>query len=73
MENVYVYLVKLPPHTNEMVVPCLNGYTIYIDERLDDIHRLKAYNHALEHIRNNDFEKDNVQEIEMRAHEGGNL
>lgn len=69
MENVYVYLVKLPPHVNEMVVPCINGYTVYIDETLDDAHRIAAYDHALKHIKNSDFDKSDVQQIEANAHE----
>lgn len=64
MDDVFVYFIKLPPCIDEIVVPCVHGYTVYIDVRLDDAHRLKAYEHALEHIRNNDFEKDDVQEIE---------
>ena len=67
MDNIYTYLVKLPPRIDEMVVPCLSGYTVYIDETLDTEHRLEAYEHALWHIRNNDFEKYDVQEIEMAA------
>lgn len=68
-DNVYVYLVELPYGINEMVTPCLHGYTIYINSRLDYEHQLKAYNHALYHIQNNDFEKDDVQRIEYEAHE----
>lgn len=69
MENVYVYLVKLPPRVNEMVVPCVGGYTVYIDETLDDAHRLAAYDHALKHISRNDFDRDDVQQIESDTHE----
>lgn len=34
MDNVYVYYVKFPEGIKEAVVPCLEGHTIYIDERL---------------------------------------
>lgn len=67
--DVYVYCVKLPFGIREMVTPCLEGYTVYIDERLDEAHRLEAYRHALEHIRRHDFEKNDVQQIESEAHE----
>ena len=47
---VYVYLVDMPPQTHEMVTPCADGYTVYIDASLDDKHRMEAYEHALRHI-----------------------
>lgn len=72
MADVYVYVVRLPGNIREMVVPCADdAYTIYISDRLDDEQRKEAYQHALLHIRNNDFEKFDVQEIEAEAHEGG--
>ena len=69
MDQIYVYFVKLPFRVNEMVTPCLEGYTVYIDERLDEAHRLEAYRHALEHINHHDFERADVQQIEADAHE----
>lgn len=68
MDDVFVYYVDLPSGINEMVTPCLDGYTIYIDARLDNKEREKAYRHALFHIQSNDFEEDDVQTIELRAH-----
>ena len=68
MDDIFVYFVPFPPTVHEMVTPCADGYTIYIADWLDEAHRIKAYEHALDHIRRNDFEKDNVQEIEMVAH-----
>lgn len=68
MDDIFVYFVPFPPTVHEMVTPCADGYTIYIADWLDEAHRIKAYEHALTHIRNNDFEKDNVQEIEIVAH-----
>ena len=71
-ENAYVYFTSLPDGINEMVVPCTDGYTIYIDESLNDDERLRAYKHALKHIDNRDFEggdEKSVQKIESEAHE----
>lgn len=70
MDDVFVYEVYLPGNINEMVTPCNDGYTLYIDKRLSDEKKLQAYLHALGHIQNNDFEKSDVQEIEMEAHGG---
>lgn len=69
MDEVYVYLVDLPSGINEMVTPCADGdYTVYLSARLDNAHRQRAYEHALKHIRNNDFQKTDVQQIEAEAH-----
>lgn len=54
----------------EMVVPNEDGsYTILINSRLTYASQLKAYEHAMRHINNNDFEKTDVQPIEYSAHE----
>lgn len=71
-DDVYVYLRDdLPYSIHEIVTPCINGYTVYINNKLDDSGKLEAYNHALEHIDNGDFDIDcakTVQEIEAVAH-----
>ncbi len=69
IEDVFVYLVDLPDGINEMVTPCRDGHTIYIDARLDLAHRQKAYEHAMWHIEHNDFQKADVQQIEAVAHQ----
>lgn len=68
MDEVYVYKVHMPSKTREMVVPCIDGYTIYINASLSRIEALEAYIHALGHISRNDFEKSDVQKIETEAH-----
>jgi hypothetical protein len=68
INDIYVYLVKLPEGISEMVAPSGTGYTIYIDERLNRESQLMAYRHALCHIEGSDFEKGgSVQEIETNA------
>jgi len=71
MDNTYVYMVGLPDSVNEMVLPCADGFTVYINEKLDDEKKLQAYCHALEHIKNNDWNNSDVQMIEAKAHENG--
>ena len=69
MDDVYVYFIQFESHkVHEFVVPCPDGYTVYIDEDLDQASREAAYAHAMEHIRAQDWEMDSVQEIEARAH-----
>ena len=67
-DDVFVYIVDLPDGVNEMVAPCATGYTIYIDDKLSPEGRREAYCHALHHIVNRDFEKSDVNEIEVEAH-----
>ena len=68
-DDVYVYLVDMP--VNEAVRPCGPfSYTVYINARLSQDGRVRAYRHALEHIRREDFEKEgNADTIEMEAHD----
>lgn len=68
MADTYTYLTDLPDGVNEMVCPCLDGFTIYINARLDHEHQQKAYRHALRHIERNDFEKEDVEMIETENH-----
>lgn len=67
-DDIYVYFISLPDKIHEVVLPCEDGYTVYIDINLDEKGRIDAYNHALRHVTNNDFEKEDVQEIEFDAH-----
>lgn len=70
MNNVYVYIVDLPDRVDEMVAPCIDGYTVYLSARLSYAGRVRAYHHAIRHIEDNDWEKPDVQQIEMEAHDG---
>lgn len=65
MEGIFTYLVDLPcwmgGHCN-----CNpdGSYSIFINARLGYEEQRKAYLHEMEHIKDNDFEKTNVSEIE---------
>lgn len=66
---VNVFLVNFPSHGNEMVVQNEDGsYTVLINAKLSQDGQLKAYQHALSHIANEDFEKSDIQNIEFQAH-----
>ena len=69
MEDIFVYLVDMPPKVKEAVIPCLGGYTIYIDRNLCEEARYAAFVHAVRHISGRDFEKDDVQQIEWTVHD----
>lgn len=70
MDNIYIYIVRLPAGINESVEPCLDGYTIYIEETLSQEAKLRSYNHAMDHIRYGDCFDDllSVSQKEFRAH-----
>ena len=68
MDDVFVYLIDMPSNIRESVVPCLDGYTIYINKDIAQSEQEKAYRHALKHIEHMDFEKHDVNTIESEAH-----
>ena len=69
MDDVFVYFAELPPHINEMITPCPDGYTVYISTRLSMDERVSTYMHAMSHIANGDFDREtSVQEIEFMRH-----
>lgn len=71
MTDVYVYVVNLPDHMHEMVTPSGDGYTVYLHAGDTAERQREAYVHAISHIMDLDFEKDNVEIIEHEAHKKG--
>lgn len=65
-----VEFVDLPPRVKGFVTQTFDDgedyYTIMINATLNREQQIKAFMHEIEHINNNDFDKDNVQEIESR-------
>lgn len=67
--NVIVVYLALPDGINEVLTPNGDGtYTIFISTQICEEKQRNAYAHALCHIRNNDFEKNDVNAIENDAH-----
>ena len=65
-----VYYVDFPTKVHEMVTLNEDGsYSIFINGRLSHAAQLKAYKHALNHIRNDDFYKpiDELNKFEREA------
>ena len=62
--------VRLVPNlsVNEMIAPCDCGYSVYIKDELPEDKKVEALYHAYMHTQCNDFSKDDIQEIETRAH-----
>lgn len=60
------------PNTKEkeMITENADGsYTIFINAKFSYATQLAAYEHALKHINNHDFEKSDVQAIEAITHQ----
>lgn len=68
MDEIYVYLVDLPNGIREMVAPCADGYTVYIDRNLSEPEKYAAYWHAVGHIERGDWDQIDVNQIEAEAH-----
>lgn len=68
MDNIFVYLEPLPDGITEMVTPCFDGYTVYLDPRQSYESMKDSYKHAISHIQNDDFDKMDVQDIEKKSH-----
>jgi hypothetical protein len=67
--DVNVFLIDFQAPGKEMVVSNEDGsYTVLINARLSQDERLNAYRHALGHISEEDFEKPDIQSIELQAH-----
>lgn len=69
MEEINIKLLnmdtKIPEH---LVKNSDDSYTIFINARLSRESQLKSYYHALRHIEKDDFYKEDVQQIEIDAH-----
>lgn len=60
--------------SKEMVTSNSDGsYTIFINAKFSYDTQLKAYEHAMKHIHENDFEKKDVQNIEFEAHSSAEI
>lgn len=69
MDDIFIYVVKLPCGVHEVVLPCADGYTIYLSEGDSRDRQVESYHHALKHIRGCDFGKSDVQRIEGETHD----
>lgn len=64
-ENIGVYFIDMDCCIDEQVISNSDGsYSIFINARLNYERQMLAYQHAIEHIMNDDFEKEYADEIE---------
>ena len=68
--DIIVKLINFPTTAKEAVTENEDGtYTVFINAKLTREKQLEAYMHALGHIMGSDFEKDNVDQVELMAHQ----
>lgn len=67
--SISYQIILMDMTVNEVVTENEDGsYTIFINSRMNYEKQMKAYLHAMKHIAGDDFQKDDVQSIEYRAH-----
>ncbi len=67
--DIYTQLINMDVLVGEQVIKNQDdSYTILLNSRLSHERQLECYLHAINHIRNNDFEKNNSDVIELDAH-----
>lgn len=69
MDDIFIYAVSLPAGVHEVVLPCADGYTIYLSEADSRERQIQSYYHAIRHITGNDWDKTDIQNIEGEAHD----
>lgn len=70
METINVILIDLDTMVGETI--CKNAddsFTVFINSRWSSEMQRKCFCHALDHIRNNDWEKDDADSIEGVRHD----
>ena len=69
MEDINVQILDMDTMVPEHLVKNADeSYTIFLNARVSQESHLKSYYHALRHIIENDFQKEDVQRIEIIAH-----
>ncbi|MDO4325145.1 MAG: hypothetical protein Q4E24_03765 [bacterium] len=64
-EDIGVHFLNMPTKVKEQVVFNEDGsFTIFINARLTYEQQMQAYQHALLHIMEHDFEKESADDIE---------
>lgn len=69
MGEINVQLLNMDTKIPEQLVKNEDdSYTIFLNARLSQESRLKSYYHALQHIKEHDFEKEDADKIEVQTH-----
>ena len=67
--TVITKLIDMPTHVKGHTVKNEDGsYSVFLNARMASNQIEKTYQHEIQHIKNGDFEKEQVQRIEAYAH-----
>jgi len=66
--NSKVIIADLPPAIRGFSVQEADFVTIVLNARLNHETQLKAYEHEIDHMRHDDFQKTDAQAVETAAH-----
>ena len=74
MNDIRVVLMDVDTMVGESIFKNADGgYTILLNSRWSTEEQHRCFEHALSHIRHNDWERFDVNEIERERHESGTL
>ena len=66
---INVVVMNMEHGIHEMIVANHDGsHTIFLNARDSNERRMESYCHALSHLKHDDFDKDDVQQIEADCH-----
>lgn len=69
MTDVYIYQIDMPRGFHEAVSPGWeDDCTVYVNSKDSIARRIKSVDHAIKHLKRDDFNKENVQQVEAEAH-----
>ena len=69
LDDINVQLLNMDTKIPEQLVKNEDdSYTIFLNTKLSHENQLKSYYHALRHIQEQDFEKEDADKIEHQAH-----
>lgn len=69
LDNVFVHFIDMDLGIKEQVTANSDGsYSIFLNSRFGYEEHLKSYIHAVTHIINQDFSKEDADKIERAAH-----
>lgn len=64
-EDIGVYLMDMDTGIDEQIIDNSDGsFTIFINSRFNCERQMKAYQHAIKHIMEKDYEKSSADDIE---------
>lgn len=66
--EIFVHYIDHLGNNEAVTINEDGSYSVFLDPALSYEMQHEKYEHALRHIQNHDFEKENVQEIEVQAH-----